>query len=293
MKYPPVFNYVVGFYDLLGQRNALRGQGLLRKFATPADEQAFLASVKASVGAIVNLQRRAEDLLQGALRNHRNSPRRMALPKKERAKWDAMHRVHFATQRWSDGLMNFICLGNTSIQCPTSAVFSLLGVAGSLCYMGLAAGRPISGAIDIAWAVELHTGELYGAAVARAYELESEVASHPRIVLGAEVVSYIEYQRLNHKTDHISQANKAFSDICRSLIVQDADGQWIIDYLGPGFRDAVASSTQREMYPEARRFVEAQLELHTRNADVKLMPRYQSLLSYFNASHLATGRFQD
>ncbi len=81
MQQPPVFNYVVGFYDLLGQRNALRGKGLLHPFASPADEQTFVASVKASIGAIINLQRRAEDILAGALRHCRDSPLRMALPK--------------------------------------------------------------------------------------------------------------------------------------------------------------------------------------------------------------------
>ena len=288
MKHPPVFNYVVGFYDLLGQRNALRGQGLLRPFTSEAAEQEFVASVKGSIGAIVNLQRRAEELLVVALRHRRDSPLRMALPKKQRPIWDAMHRVRISTQRWSDGLVNFICLGDTTIQCPTSAVFTLLGIAGSLCYMGLAARRPIRGAIDIAWGVELHKGELYGAAVARTYELESEVAKYPRIVIGGEAIQYIQYQRQNPGTDYISTTNKAFADLSFSLLVQDFDGAWIIDYLGAAFRDAVATATQREMYPEAQAFVDEQIQLHTKSGDEKLTERYRWLSNYFNASPLAT-----
>ena len=288
VKHPPAFNYVVGFYDLLGQRSALRGQGLLRPFAAKEPEDAFVASVKGSVGAIVNLQRRADDILAGALRHRHDSPLRMALPKKQRSTWDAMHRVKVSTQRWSDGLMNFICLGDTSVQCPTSAVFTLLGLAGSLCYMGLAAGRPIRGAIDIAWGVELHKGELYGAAVARAYELESEVAKYPRIVVGREACQYLKYQSQKPGTDYIAMTNKAFAALALSMLAQDHDGEWIVSYLGVEFRDAVASQTQREMYPQARAFVDAQLALHTANGCTKLTERYRRLQDYFNASPLAT-----
>ena len=228
---PPAFNYIVGFYDLLGQRAALRGQGMLKlPFASQADEDAF---------------------------------------------------------READGLMNFICLGDTSVNCPTSAVFSLFGLAGSLCHLGLASSTPIRGAIDLAWGVELHKGELYGAAVARAYELESEIAQYPRIVVGEEVMKYIGYQRQNPGQDTISLVNRTFADLAFSLLAKDADGIWIVDYLGSPFCNAVSGHTQHDLYQPARDFVVAQLKIHSEANDQKLAPRYESLLKYFDSSPLA------
>ena len=170
---------------------------------------------------------------------------------------------------------------------PASVDVFWTGLAGSLCYMGLTARRPIRGAIDIAWGVELHKGELYGAAVARAYELESEIAKYPRVVVGAEARKYLEYQNLNPDTDNFAVANKAFANLALSLLTQDEDGEWIVNYLGVPFRDAVTTQTQREMYPQALAFVEEQLQSHRQSSDAKLVERYERLQRYFKASPLA------
>ena len=72
---PPVFNYIVGFYDLLGQRAALRGQGMLKlPFTSQADEDAFKTALKASIKPIVNVQQRAAKITLGMLRHKRDSP---------------------------------------------------------------------------------------------------------------------------------------------------------------------------------------------------------------------------
>ena len=60
------YNYLISFIDLLGQRDALQGQGLLPVFKTEEDHKRFTGTLKDSIGAILKLQARAEDMLRDA-----------------------------------------------------------------------------------------------------------------------------------------------------------------------------------------------------------------------------------
>ena len=54
-------------------------------------------------------------------------------------------------------------------------------------------GHPARGGLDVGLGVEIAPGEVYGAALERAYQLESEVAQHPRLVIGKELVAYLDF----------------------------------------------------------------------------------------------------
>ncbi len=277
------YNYLISFIDLLGQREALKGQGLLPVFQTEEDHRQFIGTLKDSIGAILKLQVRADDMLREGQRDRPESPFRASLSDEEKVLWDEMSRARVTTQRWSDGLVSFVCLGDKSIKCPLNSVFNVFGSAGSLCLMGLASHRPLRGAIDIAWGVEIHPGELYGAAVARAYELESIYAQYPRIVIGPRVVAFLEAHKNNQEQDVYSANNRALAELCLGMLAQDADGIWILHYLGDQFRQAVTHRHHSDLYSRARQFVEEQLRLHQSTANSKLAFRYSHLLSYFEA----------
>lgn len=276
-------NYVVGFFDLLGQQDALKGQCLIPKFSSPDEDRAFRQKLMESVGSIYLLQKRAEDLIGGALRVRRNSPLRAQLTNKQRRTWDQMHRSNLRTQRWSDGLMNFVALGDPTVLCPMTAIFAQIGMAGALCFMGLSSKQPIRGALEVAWGVELNPGELHGAAVARAYELESKVAQWPRIVLGPQLVRYLSLQAANPAKDAFAQNNRALAQFCAGMIATDVDGQHIVDYLGDTFRDGVMRAVHDGMYDGALKYINAQIECHRGTSNVKLQTRYETLLQYFDA----------
>ena len=60
------YNYCVSFIDLLGQRDALQDQGLLPIFPSDEDHQRFISTLKDSIGAILRLQARADEMLLDA-----------------------------------------------------------------------------------------------------------------------------------------------------------------------------------------------------------------------------------
>jgi hypothetical protein len=276
-------NYCVSFIDLLGQRKALEGQGLLPPFETEAERSKLNTTLRKSVGAIVKLQSQAEEMLQPLLSPRLDSPFRAALPPEQHAMWDEMHFTRIKTQRWSDGLVSFLCLGDKEVKCRMNGVFALFGLAGTLCFLGLATRNPIRGAIDVAWGVELHPGELYGAAVARAYELESEIAQYPRIVVGAETVKLLQVHHANTGQDLYSQNDKSLAGLCLEMLVQDVDGNWLVHYLGEEFQSAISHAHHTEIYSAAKKFVFEQLMEHNASKNTKLAFRYSHLLHYFEA----------
>ena len=281
-------NYCVSFIDLLGQRKALEGQGLLPSFETETDQDQLNATLRKSVGAIIKLQSQAEEMLQPLLGPRLDSPFRAALPPEQHAIWDEMHFTRIKTQRWSDGLVSFLCLGDKDVKCRMNGVFALLGLAGTLCFLGLATRNPIRGAIDVAWGVELHPGELYGAAVARAYELESEVAQYPRIVVGVETMKLLQAHHATAGQDLYSQNDKALAGLCLNMLVQDVDGNWLVHYLGDEFQTAISHGQHAEIYSDAMKFVYEQLMEHNEKKNTKLALRYSHLLQYFEAHPPAT-----
>lgn len=282
-----VYNYCICFLDLLGQREALRGEGWLPQFNSEEDHNQFLRRLKNSIGAILGLQQQAETMMREALPRS-DSPLRNALRPDLHPIWDDMQKTSIKTQRWSDGLVSFTCLGDNEIKCHMNGLFWIFGLAGSVCLMGLAAGRPVRGGIDAAWAVELYPGEIYGAAVARAYELESEIASYPRIVVGSRIVELLEAHRTNPVQDPYSQNDRELASLCLSMLLRDVDGSWILHYLGKGFQAAIIKDQHQELYLKARDFVKQQLNEHRMSGSTKLAFRYSQLLRYFNA-HLPAG----
>lgn len=281
-----VYNYCVSFIDLLGQRVAMHGQGLLPPFQSEEEKKRLNAILRGSIGAIVQLQEQAEGMMEIILHPNPDSPFRAALRPEEHATWDAMQRTRVTTQRWSDGLVSFVCLGDKDVKCQMNGVFNLFGLAGTLCLLGLATRHPIRGAIEVAWGVEIHPGELYGPAIARAYELESEVAQYPRIVVGPETVKFLRAHSANFGPDPFSQNDRVLAHLCLSMLVQDADGHWLLHYLGNEFQGAVSKDSHVELYTRARKFVIDQLLEQQARLDTKLALRYSHLLQYFDAHSL-------
>lgn len=279
-------NYCVAFVDLLGQRDALRGQGLLQIPEDEQQKQAFHETLRKSIGAIIKLQKRAEEMLEGVVGINLDSPLRATLPQEQQHIWDEMSHTRIKTQRWSDGIVSYSCLGDQDVKCQVNGVFGIFGLTGALCLLGLASGQPIRGAIEIAWGAELHPGELYGPAVARAYELESEIAQYPRIIVGPETIRFLETHAANPGDDVFSQADRKFASMCLRMLIQDADGYWFLHYLGEEFQFSVTHSLHADLYEKAKQFVFEQLSQHHANQNTKLAFRYAHLLRYFDTHQL-------
>jgi hypothetical protein len=277
------YNYCVCFIDLLGQREAMHGQGLLPIFHTSDERIAFKDVIKRTIKPIYDLQEQAAHLMDAVMNKRLESPLRANLPLGLQSEWDEMQRTAIKSQHWSDGLVQFVCLGDTSIKCPMNGIFGLFGTAGISCLIGLSYHTPLRGAIDIAWGVELRGGELYGPVIARAYELESECAQYPRIIVSSRTIDYLRATINTTEDDRFSQFNRALANICLAMLTEDADGYAILHYLGEEFQKTILRETQVGLYQDALAFIEEQGEKHRASNNTKLALRYNHLLGYFHA----------
>lgn len=278
-----ISNYCLAFIDLLGQREAMRDQQLLKIPENEEENDRFLETIKASIVAIYQLQKSASGMLDIANSQEIDSQVLEKIPKDRHEEFKEAKKARIKNQRWSDGLVTFTCLSDKDIACKTSGVFNLIGYAGVMCLMGLMSRQPVRGAIEIAWGVELHDNEIYGPVVMRAYELESEVAQYPRIVVGEHVVRFLEGQASIPEDSYLAKYEKRLANACLSMLMRDMDGHWIVHYLGDGFQQHVSKSGHMKIYELAQKFVNEQYEKYSKSKNSKLAFRYFQLVSYFTA----------
>ncbi|MBK7354217.1 MAG: hypothetical protein IPI97_11560 [Nitrosomonas sp.] len=273
-------HYAAAFIDLLGQREVFRGQNLLPMAQTEEEKQQQFKIIKETIQPIANLQQRAEEIMLHSKPNL-ESKLRATLSPSEQAMWDKTIDAVIIKQRWSDGIFIFTPLAEKLTKCPINAIFRMFILTGSLCFMGLATKQPLRGAIEVAWGMELHPGELYGPVVARAYELESEVAGYPRIVIGPYLANYLDLQSKNASKERYAMVNQELASLCLNMLLRDVDGHYFLHYLGTNFRTAITESFHDELYPKASTFVNLQLEKHQETQNTKLAFRYAHLQQYF------------
>ena len=216
-----VFNYCVCFLDILGQRHALRDQGLLPWITTEEQRLTFVDEVlKKTIRPITRLQTQTNQFVETFLKRS-DSQTRQSLPPDLREEWDKVQEKQLCVQYWSDGLVAFSCLGNKEAPVQINGAFALIGMAGSLCLMNLGHQfrNPIRGGIEIAWGTELRPGELYGPAIARSYELESEVAQYPRIAVGARMIEFLKAVDALPPTDKPSRYSATMAKMCLQMLL--------------------------------------------------------------------------
>ena len=272
-------NYLVAFIDLLGQRNALAGQGILPSFKNAEQKAKFTETAKQTIGSILRLQRDSEALVDGANRKT-FADIRQELPKEFHAIVDDLTGARISTQRWSDGIVYFYCLRGSNIVRDLGAIYDLVTRVGSLTLLGLATKTPVRGGLEISWGVELHPNELYGPAVANAYYLESAIAQQPRMVLGEHLVDYLHALTKYPDNDVRGHFVRNFSSVVLDLILKDSAGVPFVHFLHPEFMQK-GDNPHTTLYPLAMSYIDSQIDEHA-NCE-KLMQRYTQLKEYFLA----------
>jgi hypothetical protein len=147
----------------------------------------------------------------------------------------------------------------------------------------LSQGYPLRGGVAVGVASDSVPPSIYGPALSDAIRLESKVAKYPRIVVGSEVVQYLS-NTLALEGDTIDeQVQRDMARMCRSLLIQDADGQTVLDYLGPVLRDTfdqTKGESVSEMGQRVRALFVRELTKWSNAGCEKLSIRYKEGLKY-------------
>jgi hypothetical protein len=266
-----ICDYAVAFIDLLGQRAAMHGRHL------PQDREAAIKIVKKSVGRIIDTQKFFEDFYRSYASAETFYSK---LPRQIQTVVPDMAPGALRWQYFSDGLVVYVPLGSGMVASPVASLYGLLLASGMLCMIGLAIGGPIRAGIDTGWAVEYRPNELYGAALAQAYTLESDVAQWPRVVVGEGLVAYLKHYASSGDDAPSARFRRWMATTCLDLLAADVDGNHIVDYLGPTYSEITKGVFEKPAIEDARMYVEQQIA-HWRQAnDMKLVKRYENVKSY-------------
>ena len=124
-------------------------------------------------------------------------------------------------------------------------------------------------------------GDVFGAAVAASYKLESDVADCPRIVVGKKLMGFLRQAYELLPGNDYEKVNQYFSGECLKWICEDFDGQHIVDYLKPGFFGYEVDDDCRKLLELAYEFIQKEYAEHKDKGNTKLAMRYIWLREYF------------
>jgi hypothetical protein len=275
--------YIVAFIDLLGQQEHLRALVDLPDKQDPSQMEFFRSTLKQTYGVVDGMRKSFEKFFNSFSRRPINQPRMNQLTAEQKKQYRELTSYPIQFQRFSDSMVIFLPLRTDTYKLPTAGIFGILGAAATSFICQLATGHPIRGGIDVGVAMEMTKGEIYGAALSRAYSLESKVAMYPRIVLGKELVDYLQLTHMKEPTDIYSAAGKEMAKSCLDLLAVDDDGHAFLDYLGQGFKKHIAYDLDAKVITMAYEQVLKQSERCQREKNSMLAFRYTLLRNYFEA----------
>jgi len=187
-------------------------------------------------------------------------------------------------QRFSDGIMVFVPLGNTDDSFPISSVYTALLCATSTMLNSLAKGNPIRAGIGIGGGAEIDEGELFGPAIGYAHEMESKRAIYPRIAIHEKLIEYFEsHDHLKNAKEEDIESNFIYqmSQLCKSLIKLDNDGEYILDYLNDAAWGLISQDGQDTLLKHAFNFIQTEKQRFEKENNQKLTDKYAYLHEYF------------
>ena len=271
-------HYVVGFMDLLGQQEYLRSLSVLPLSNDPKELDKIKIELKKTYGAVVGMRKFFNESFEGFKRKPKKLVGFYTQQKQEYASLD---NNPIKIQSFSDSMVIFMPLKTDTLKLPVRGVWGIFGAAATTFLCCLAIGHPIRGGIDVGLGMDITKNEIYGPALSRSYSLESRIASYPRIVVGDELIKYLEALSSQTPNDNVSEISKTMSRQCLNCLVIDDDGYPIIDYLGQSYLDLFGQVIDTSVITKAHKQVLKFCEKFQSEKNTKLAFRYALLRNYF------------
>jgi hypothetical protein len=224
--------WCVAFLDLLGQRKSLIETEIPIGETDPGMIARSVDATQQSIAVILRFHTLYDQFRRAYLQRQPADLARLptgVCSRAERWRLTTVRHVPF-----SDGLVVYFALKPDSDHSPALALHFLTMAAGMLAMLQSASGTPIRGGIETGTGIQTQ-GQLFGAAVAKAYELEAYEAKSPRILIGNELLTYLETKLNLPADDVVDKWNRRTAERIRDTLFQDVDGRWAVDFLGPMF----------------------------------------------------------
>ena len=277
---PLIFrNYVVAFFDILGQRENLTQMGSLP--TTAGDRERFEKRAEKTVGAIHAMR----SVFNAYFANYipADPPAFVrVLPPQERKRVLQASEIEISFQGFSDTLIVFMPLTNRHDVYQWRGLHSLFAACATLMPALLGEGIALRGAVELDVGVEFVQGEIYGPVLQKAYDLESTVAGYPRIVVGDALRAHVERYIPDKKDAEAKGIGGETYDRHFKWLGLDSDAVPIVDYLGLSARQMLGEYAV-DRVKDAYGFVCREVERFEREGNDKLSSRYAMAKIYYES----------
>ena len=266
--------HLVAFLDLLGQRDALRKLTALPNI----ENQEEVAAFKQKVGELYKPLYALQTFFRASIKPFmEGSVNETALPPSEREFLQQFRSTPIFYRHFSDSLIIHVPLRDDIGKFQCRAIYGVLAATAATFLSCMAHSWAIRGGIDLGLAMDIEEGEIYGPALAQAYNLENRVAQYPRIVIGEELIRYLEMVEGRQALTIEEQANAMLATKSRALLAVDDDGSIFLDWLSSNIR---TTSQQTTMVLSAYNFIIRESKKHIEGRNPKLGFRYSLLRTY-------------
>ena len=282
-------HYIVTLIDVLGQGEKL--QTLTSIPTNPGESEEFVKKLKGTFGTIEVLRKLFRDCFE-RYRDPRNMPgAKIDDLQAQDTPWALCpDNLRLGEVYFSDLFLFHAPIYKIGEHLSVREVYAMLTASASIMQAAIAGRTALRGGIDIGIAAELNPNDIYGAALFRAGYLEKHVAQYPRIVVGQELLLFIEIEASKGVAGLDGMPNAITAKLCRNIIQRDLDGVPFVDFLGPQMREIAGeiNSEDRERIQKGLSFVIGEHERFCKNAmlserDRKLAQRYALLRGYYES----------
>jgi hypothetical protein len=180
---------------------------------------------------------------------------------------------------FSDLISSYVSLRDDKNKLQFEGIFFLLFSNCEVFLKMLAKGIPLRGGIDIGIGLKIEKDELYGTALSNPYILESKVAKSIRVVIGQELYEHIDNcAKSKVESNESLDYNIEYAKLCKKIIIQDSDGEYILDYLSSEIH---GMENFEEISKKAKDFLEkTQNELQIKH-EFEVAKKYREAIKYF------------
>jgi hypothetical protein len=271
--------YLIIFFDLIGQREALR-----KITGIPVSEnekEQFLELAKKSVGKVLMLRSAFKDFFEGATSH---VPNTALVAPEHRQEFIESQKEEFHYYGLSDAIVIAVPLMNENENCtPMNGIFSALTATCGIALLSLSLKVPARAGIDVGVGVQIDDREVYGPALARAVRIEAELAEYPRLVIGQELYAYLSWVEKQKYQTRLGEIASHLAKRCKTLMVQDTDGRIMLDYLGKNIREIFENKIEKEIVQNAWDYINDKHVKYIKEGNYKLSSRYFRMIRYFKS----------
>lgn len=285
-----IANYVVAYIDVLGQRERLREFPRLVLNLSPKEIDRLSNVMRDTYGRVHAVRELFKEHFKEPDTQAKDSTWYKSLSQEQQEEFQRVRYCEIESQQFADAVVFYAPLRNVRGAMSIVPIVRMFWASAMSMLINLARKIAVRGGIEIGAAANWPGFGIYGSAYYSAYDLESNAAKYPRIIVGDELIKYLDQWRQYDGTDNLGCINRKLVEYCGRMICEDVDGRWIIDFLSQDIpvlfghdKHEETSKFLREKRDEGFRFVSGEQERYKRNRDSDLAFRYAYLLDYYVA----------